>query len=329
VVTSRDVARVAGVSQATVSRILHNHPSVGEEIRLRVLKALETTGYVANAQARAMRTRRTGAIGVVTGNITNPFYPELIDSIAASLTRADQRMILWTAGGTSEPGAVDAIRGGAVDGVIFTTVTGESEALNAAISSRAPVVLANRSIDGLPCDQVTSDNVTGGQIIADHFLRHGRTEIAVVGGHGLVSTGRERRTGFLGRLAEAGIKLPARRKPPADFLHSAGYQAGLTLLRFRNRPTAIFCVNDVLAFGVLDAARHLGISVPQDLWVAGYDDVEMACWPAFDLTTIRQPTDAMACVAVEMLLRRVGNSDLPFEHRRLATELIVRGSTGN
>jgi LacI family transcriptional regulator len=329
-VTSRDVARVAGVSQATVSRVLHNNPNVGEDIRLRVLKAFEDTGYVANTQARAMRTRRTGIIGVVTGQITNPFYPELIDALATSLNETGQRMILWTTGGSSEPGAVDAIRSGAVDGVIFTTATGESEALNEAIRRRAPLVLTNRSIAGAPCDQVTSDNVTGGGTIANYFLSYGHTNVAVVGGPETISTGRERQAGFVAALEEAGVRIPLRRTPAAaTFLHEAGMEIGMKLLRARDRPTAIFCVNDLLAFGVLDAARRLGIGVPDDLWVAGYDDVEMASWPSFDLTTVRQPTDAMAKVVVAMLLRRISSdAPLPFEHRRFVSELVVRSSTG-
>jgi LacI family transcriptional regulator len=330
-VTSRDVARLANVSQATVSRVLHNSPSVSEDIRLRVLSAFKETGYVANVHARAMRTRRTGIIGVVTGHIVSPFYfyPELIEAIGASLDAAGQRMILWTTGNSSEPVAVDTIQSGAVDGVIFTTATSESEALKAAITKGAPIVLTNRSIEGAPCDQVTTDNVSGGRLVARHFLEGGHTKLAVIGGQGVISTIRQRRAGFLAGAAEGDVKLPARWDPPTDYTYAAGREIGMELLSAKDRPTAIFCVNDLLAFGVLDAARRLRIAVPDELWVAGYDDVEIASWPAFDLTTVRQPTSAMAQVAVEMLLRRIGNNKAgPFEHRQFLSELVHRGSTG-
>jgi LacI family transcriptional regulator len=326
-VTSRDVARLAGVSQATVSRVLHNNPNVDEQRRRRVQEALASTGYVANAHARAMRTNRTGAIGVVTGHITNPFYPELIDSLAAALTQANQRMILWTSGNSGEPAAIDAIRSRAVDGVIFTTATSESAALRAAIDIRAPIVLVNRSIDRAPCDQVTSDNVNGARMVADYFVRGGHSRVAVVGGDAVISTGRDRRAGFLERLDELGVNVPDMMAPMTEFSHAAGYAAGTALLRSKARPTAIFCVNDLLAFGVLDAARERKLSVPGDLWVVGYDDVGMASWKAFDLTTVRQPTDQMARVVVEMLLRRIKEPGQPVEHRRFGTEMIIRGSS--
>jgi LacI family transcriptional regulator len=326
-VTSRDVARVAGVSQATVSRVLHNDPRVGVERRHRVLEALKSTGFVANTHARAMKTRRTGTIGVVAGGITNPFYPELIDSIAKALYVSNQQMVLWTSGESGEPAAVEAIRSGAVDGVIFTTATDESDALSAALTKGAPIVLVNRSIEGAPCDQVTSDNALGGRLVARHFLQGGHRRVAVVGGDSTISTGRERRAGFLAHLKEAGVSIAEGMTPEATFTHAAGREAGLSILQSPSRPTAIFCVNDLLAFGVLDAATEIGISVPSQLWVAGYDDVEMASWRAFDLTTIRQPTDEMARVVVGLLLRRLGESSVPIAHQRFGTELIVRGST--
>jgi LacI family transcriptional regulator len=330
-VTSRDVARLANVSQATVSRVLHNSPSVSEDIRLRVLSAFKETGYVANVHARAMRTRRTGIVGVVSGHIVSPwyFYPDLIDAIGTSLASAGQRMILWNTGDSSEPVAVDAIQSGAVDGVIFTTATSESEALKAAMVKGAPIVLTNRSIEGAACDQVTTDNVSGGRLVARHFLEGGHTKLAVVGGQGVISTMRQRRTGFLTGAADGGVTVPVRWDPPADYTYAAGMELGMQLLSGRDRPTAIFCINDLLAFGVLDAARRLKIAVPDDLWVAGYDDVEIASWPAFDLTTVRQPVSSLAQVAVEMLLRRIGNEKAgPFEHRQFSSELILRATTG-
>jgi LacI family transcriptional regulator len=326
-VTSRDVARLAGVSQATVSRVLHDNPKVDEERRRRVLEALAQTGYVANAHARAMRMNRTGIIGVVAGHITNPFYPELIDSLAAALTQKAQRMILWTSSDSSEPAAIDAVRGRAVDGLIFTTATSESQVLRAAIDARAPIVLVNRSLDGAPCDQVTSDNVSGGGMVADYFVRSGHSRVAVIGGDAIISTGQERRAGFMAKLRELGIDIPAAMAPMTDFSHAAGRAAALALLRSNNRPTAVFCVNDLLAFGVLDAVRESGLSVPADLWVVGYDDVEMARWEAFNLTTVRQPTNEMARLVVQMLLHRLREPGRPFAHRRFAAELIIREST--
>jgi LacI family transcriptional regulator len=329
VATSRDIARLAGVSQTTVSRVLQNRGYVEEGTRQRVLDALRETGYVPNMQARAMRMRRSGLVGVVTGRLTNPFYPELLDALARAIAGAELRMALWTA---DEPAsstvAVQAIQGGAIDGLIFTTATRDDPALKQAAAQQLPIVLVNRSIARLHCDQVTSDNVAGGRLVADYFLAHGRTRVAVVGGTDRISTGRERRRGFLAAFAERGIAVPPEWQPGCDFIHDAAREVGLALLGSRNRPDAVFCVNDLVGFGVQDAAHRLGIAVPEDLWVAGYDDIPMASWDRIDLTSVRQPVEEMAAYAVECLVRRIKEPGGPFGHRRFGAELVVRGSTG-
>jgi LacI family transcriptional regulator len=328
VATSKDIARIAGVSQSTVSRVLQNRSNVEESTRQRVLKALRETGYVPNLQARAMRMRRSGLVGVVTGRLTNPFYPELLDGLARALAAADMRMALWT---SDEPAsstvAVQAIQGGAIDGLIFTTATRKDPALKQAVAQQLPIVLVNRSIARLKCDQVTSDNVGGGRLVAGYFLAHGRTAAAVVGGNDLISTSRERRRGFVSAFAEHGIEISAERQPECDFTHDAAKNVGLDLLGSGNRPTAVFCVNDLVAFGVQDAAHQLNIAVPDDLWVVGYDDIPMASWDRIDLTSVRQPVESLAQVAVETLVSRIRKPDTPYAHRRFPAELAVRGST--
>lgn len=328
--TSRDIARIAGVSQSTVSRVLQNRPNVEESTRQRVLKALRETGYVPNLQARAMRMRRSGLIGVVTGRLTNPFYPELLDGLARAIAAAGLRMALWT---SDEPAssivAVQAIQGGAIDGLIFTTATRKDPALKQAVAQHLPIVLVNRSIARLQCDQVTSDNVAGGRLVAEYFLAHGRTAAAVVGGDDVISTSRERRRGFVSAFAEHGIEIPADRRPECDFNHDAARSVGLDLLRGRKRPNAVFCVNDLVAFGLQDAAHRLGLATPDDLWVAGYDDIPMASWDRIDLTSVRQPIGSLATVAVELLVSRLQQPDRPYVHRRFGPELAVRGSTAS
>jgi LacI family transcriptional regulator len=328
VATSKDIARIAGVSQSTVSRVLQNRSNVEESTRQRVLKALRETGYVPNLQARAMRMRRSGLVGVVTGRLTNPFYPELLDGLARAIAAAGMRMALWT---SDEPAsstvAVQAIQGGAIDGLIFTTATRKDPALKQAVTQQLPIVLVNRSIARLRCDQLTSDNVGGGRLVAEYFLAHRRTAAAVVGGNDLISTSRERRRGFVSTFAEHGIEIPAQRQPECDFTHDAAKNVGLDLLGSRKRPIAVFCVNDLVAFGVQDAAHQLRVAMPDDLWVAGYDDIPMASWDRIDLTSVRQPVESLAQVAVETLVNRIQKPDTPYVHRRFPTELAVRGST--
>lgn len=326
-VTSRDVARVAGVSQSTVSRVLRGGAPVAEETRQRVLEAMESTGYAPNVVARAMKTQRTGTIGVVIARITNPYYPEVIDALSLELAAAQQRMVLWTAEGTGDRSAVEAIRQGMVDGVVFATVTADSAPLQEALSRKAPAVLLNRSVEGLNCDQVTSDNVESSESIARYFAASGHERVGFIGGPPLPSTSWEREAGFRKGAEAWGIGLDDRHVRHGDFSHADGYRHMREILSDRHPPTAVFCVNDLTAFGAIEGARSLGRSVPGDVWVAAYDDIAMSSWDSFDLTTVRQPVAEMSRLAVELLLRRVADPSTPTRHHRYPGQVVIRGST--
>jgi LacI family transcriptional regulator len=325
-VTSRDLARLAGVSQATVSRVLNNSVNVSAPLRKRVMSALEQTGYRPNALAQAMKTGRTGTIGVVISRITNPFYPELLDTIGRQLAAADHRMVLWeTTSPGGEASAVDAIHQSIIDGVIFTTALPGSRAVGEALRRDAPMVLVNRTLPEAQCDQVSSDNRGGAAKVSAFFSRAGHEHVGLIGGPTGASTADERREGFREGLGRSSQLSEAK----GDFSHDLARNAALELLGAPSPPTAIFGVNDLTAFGVLDAAKRLGIQVPSDLWVVGFDDISMASWESFDLTTVRQPSSEMARWAVTRVLARAGGlADEP-EHHRLPCELVVRGSTSS
>jgi len=328
-VTSRDVARLAGVSQATVSRVLRGGANVSQETYERVRRALAEVGYVPNQAARTMRTKRTGRIGVVTARLTNPFYPELLDSLTAELDAAEYRTVLWNSEGPGEESAVEAIRQRAVDAVIFTTATARSRPLLEAMEKGAPVVLVNRGVAGMPVDQVTSDNEGGAAAVAEYFARHGRTRVAVLGGLQDASTGVERKRGFVRAARRLGLDLPNDFLVTGEFSHEDGRAAMQALLDRDDPPTAVFCANDLIAFGAADAARSAGVRIPDDVWLVGFDDIEMARWSAYDLTTVRQEIRLLARAAVDLALTRIAEPRRPVESRVLACELIVRGSTGN
>lgn len=326
-VTSRDVARLAGVSQATVSRVMSSSTNIAPETRLKVQAAMDVLGYVPHAGAQAMKTRRTRTVGVVVKDIVNPFYPEVLDELTRELDQAGYRVVLWNAGGGSHHDALTAIRERAVDGVIFMTATEETVELQVALEQRSPIVLINRIVEGFGADQVASDNVAGGAAVADYLDSHGRTRAAYIGGLGEASTSRDRGYGFLRRMQALGHPVPEDLRFDAGFSHDMSQQVTSRLLSRADPPEAIFCANDYMAFGALDALRARGLSAPQDCWVIGYDDVDMASWPSFDLTTVRQPSREMARAGAKMLLDRLGAPDLPPQHRSFPCKLIVRGST--
>lgn len=321
------MAQAAGVSQATVSRVLQGSDNVSPATRERVLEAVIRTGYSPNILARAMKTHRTGTIGVVVGGLTNPFYPEVLEALSEELTAAGQRMVLWTSEGIGDLSALEAIRAGLADGVLFTTATAESMALQEALKRQAPVIMLNRSVEGLPCDQVTSDNVAGGRGVAEYLLAGGHRRLAFIGGPTGPSTSAERKRGFREGLASAGVAWDDIHTRYGDFSHAEGRAAMRELLVLEDPPTAVFCVNDLTALGALDGARSMGRRVPDDIWIAGYDDIAMSAWSAFDLTTVRQPILEMVALAVRMLLERIADPSLAPRHHRFPSELVVRGST--
>lgn len=327
--TSYDVAALAGVSQSTVSRVLRGATNVSEQARSRVLAVLDETGYLPNAAARVMRTRSSGNIGVVVARVTNPFYPQLLDRLAAAIAARGKLMSLWISDEGQDQAALDAIGRGAVDGVVYTTATKESRSLRMALRREAPVVLVNRTMPRVRCDQISSDNRRGAAAVAKHLLDGGKRRIALIGGPREVSTAREREDGFVAELRRAG-RLPREDLcVHGEFSHREGHRAMRELLSMRSPPDAVFCANDVIAMGAVDGARSLGVEIPGDVWIVGFDDIEMASWESYSLTTVRQPIAEMAERAVDYLLQRVEGTAPPrMRHERLRGELVVRASTG-
>jgi LacI family transcriptional regulator len=315
------------VSQSTVSRVLSGTTAVNAETKARVLEAIERSGYLPNHSARAMRTRKTGMVGIVVSRLTNPFYPELIEALNAALSENGLRMILWDADLLGEEPAVEAIKGNLVDGVIFTTFVRDSPAISAALEGGEPAVLVNRPAPDVPCDQVASANEDGGRSVAGYFVEHGRDRPALIVGPDEIDTGTERERGFRLGLADlTGSDNSVRFA--GEYSHESGYAGFKELMSGANPPNAIFCMNDLIAFGAVDAARDLDIRIPEDVWVVGYDNIEMSSWSAYDLTTVDQPKVAMARAAIDLLLARMDTPNRPLETRRFAPRLVMRGSTG-
>ena len=328
-VTSHDIAKRAGVSQSTVSRVLSGNTRVGKEACERVMSAVRALNYRPNGAARAMRTSQTGNIGVVVSRLGNPLYPELLQILGRQLVSAGLRMVVWSTEEMDEKAAIDAIRESQVDGAIMTTATTASTGLYEALQTNVPVVLINRVVEGWECDQVTSDNVDGGRAVAEYLVRAGKRRIGLIGGSDVASTIRDRQAGFRAALAKANVPLAETLCQQVDaFSYKTGFEAAARLLDLSQPPEAIFCVNDVIALGARDAARARDIDVPGQLWIVGYDDIEMASWHAYDLTTIRQPLLHMTETAVSLLMNRIRGRGGKWNTVCLPNELVIRQSTG-
>ncbi|RCG14388.1 LacI family transcriptional regulator [Streptomyces diacarni] len=303
-ITSIDVARLAGVSQPTVSRALRGDPRVSEETRQRVRQAAEALNYVPSETGRSLSTRATRRVGVVVTDLTNPFYPHLVAPLHDELERCGYRMMLFTER-SEDAVATERLLGQSVDGVVLTTATTES-ALPAELTRRGlPFVFLNREtgISGPPVAVV--DNTNGGELVARELVALGHRRIAGIFGPRNTTTGQERELGFRLALAEAGIGLAEEAVFRGPFEFATGYAALSELLALRPRPTAVFCGNDVVAIGALNAALAAQVTVPDELTVFGFDDIPMAGWESFRLSTVRHDMHEMARTAARLLVQRI------------------------
>jgi LacI family transcriptional regulator len=325
--TSHDVALAAGVSQPTVSRALRDDPRVSDATRRRVLDAAARLGYVPSDRGRSLATRRTRRIGVVVEDLDNPFYLELLDELHDRLERADVRMIVLTPQ-RNDPERVERLVDGSIDGAILTTTHLDSPLPGQLRERRFPFVLLNRVVDDRAFAACSVENRAGAARLTEELLRLGHRSIAAIFGPETTSTGRDREEGIRAALAGAGVALPDARTRRGRFAFETGHRACAELLADGDRPTAILCANDVVAIGALNAAHGLGLAVPGDVSITGFDDIAMAAWEVFRLTTVRQDLRRMAETAVGLVLELV---DAPHgEPRRvvLPAELVHRATLG-
>jgi LacI family transcriptional regulator len=329
--TSHDIAREVGVSQSTVSRALRLDSRVDPRTAARIVAASKRAGYAPNASARSLVTSRTNTIAVVLADITNPFYPELVETLHEHLARSDYRLVLFNertdVGGD---GAIDAfLRRGAADGAILLSARSSPRTSELLRDSPVPCVLLNRDIEDAATDRVIADNHGGGARVGELLLALGHSRIGLIGGPPDTSTASDREAGLRHALAGAGMALDPLMQRAGEYTHQSGYQAAVELLEAAHRPTALFCANDVVAFGALDAARYLQVEVPSELSIVGFDDIPMAGWESFSLTSVRQPLSDMAREAVRILLERIASGERS-QPKRLVfpTQLVQRSTTG-
>lgn len=325
-VTSIDVARAAGVSQSTVSRVFSvNSPNVSEKARQRVLAVAAELGYQPNAIARMMSTRQTNIVGLVMGTITSPFYPYVLEKFLQSLQAIDRQALVFTA---SENQSVEDILPMVlqyqVDALIITSATLSSDMAASSKQMGTPVILFNRAVQDPNMSTVCADNVAGGRLAADTLLDTGHEHLAFIAGIQNTSTSRDREFGFTECLRERGYTGLQREQ--GRYTYESAYAAAKRLLDSPHVPDAIFCANDIMAIGSIDALREAGLVVGEDVSVMGFDNIPMAAWGAYHLTTISQEVDTMIAKTLEVMQEKIDAPDSPSRDVRVAVELAVRSS---
>ena len=326
-VTSQDVARRAGVSQSAVSRVFTPGASFSEKTAAKVRKAAGELGYRPNVLARSLITGRSRIIGLVVAYLENYFYPEALEKLSNALQAEGYHLLVFlvprTAGGIED--TLQEIVDYQVDGIVLASVALSSELATRCRAAGIPVVLFNRSQDGPPLPTVTSDNFSGGRDIARFLVAGGHRRIGYIAGWEGASTQRDREAGFRCALREAGVEPCAREV--GDYRFARAQEATRRMFAGADRPEAVFVANDHMAFATMDVLRfELGLRIPHDVSVVGFDDVPPAAWPAYDLTTVRQDASAMVAETVRMLRANIEDPDIPPRSVCLPVALIPRAS---
>jgi DNA-binding LacI/PurR family transcriptional regulator len=326
-VTAHEVASVAGVSQSMVSRAFTPGASISTEARTKVIDAARKLGYRPNMIARSLITRRSQVIGVAIGYMENQFYPAILEALSIAFAATGYRILLFTPGPDGNPDPIlDEVLRYRVDAVVLASTNLTSHFAEECAQARVPVVLLNRRNKSEIVSSVTGANFEGGYAVARLLITTGHKRFAFVAGTDDASTSREREAGFTEGLRSGGAGKPTR--IAGNYNYRDAKLAARTLLMKPEIPDAIFCANDHTAFAVMDTVRaEFGLRVGEDISIAGFDDVPLAAWPAFDLTTFSQPINRLVDRVVAVTLRHLSEAHYTPVHEVVSGDLIVRSST--
>ncbi|EBA13272.1 LacI family DNA-binding transcriptional regulator [Roseobacter sp. CCS2] len=326
-VTSLQVAERAGVSQSAVSRVFTPGASASAKTVEKVRRAAQELGYRPNMMARAMITGKSRIIGLVVAYLDNQFYPLALQLLSNALQEKGYHILVFTA--SNSQGAAEEVMQELldyqVDGIITASVGMTNDLTKRCTAAGIPVVMFNRGQEGAQVSSVTSANKTGGATVAEFLLSCGHTHIGHISGWSGSSTGRDRQAGFCEALARHDITPQI---IDGMFDRETAAAAAQAMMESATPPDAIFVGNDHMAFAVLDTLRQeMGLSVPDDVAIIGYDDVPLAAWPAYNLSTMRQSVNRMVEATVDALITRIENPSTPAQRIEIDSPLIQRGTT--
>ncbi|MBG6166580.1 LacI family DNA-binding transcriptional regulator [Roseibium album] len=326
-ITAADVARRAGVSQPTVSRVFTDGSSVSPDKVKRVRDAARELGYRPNTLARSLNTGRSFTIGIVLAYMKNPFYPEALQKLSERFSERGYHVIVFFAANlaTEVDSVVDDLVAHQVDGIILASVSMSNQLTARLQDLDIPFVLFNRGQEDNSIPSVTATNLEGGRIAGRFLAAGGHKRIAHIAGWKKSLNGRDRQQGFIEGLDEYGLE-------PYQIIDShyrrrMAINATHELFRQSDVPDAIFVGNDHMAFAVLETLQcDLGLRIPEDVSVVGFDDVKMAAWKIYNLTTLRQPVSRMVNETVSMLLGMIEDGAVPTGRLEVESRLVIRGS---
>lgn len=329
-VTIKDVAREANVAVSTVSRMLNNSGPVSSETRKRIAQAAEALGYVPNATARSLITKKTHTLGVLLPDLYGEFYSEVIRGIDQTAQQHQYHILVSSSHNerSEMEAALKAMRG-RVDGLIVMSPYIDAATLEANLPANLPVVLLNCNASGSRFDALNIDNYDGAYALVAHLIALGHRRIAIIKGEEKNLDAQERLRGYRAALADNGETLQRDWELEGDFTQAAGYRAAEAMLHLTPRPTALFASNDAMAVGAMSALRAAGLRIPEDVAVGGFDDIPIVQYLNPPLTSVHVPISDLGTRAMKRLLEAIATGN---EHEKrqdvMPTTLVVRASCG-
>lgn len=325
----KDVAEAAGVSTATVSRVLSGKPHVRPELRRRVLEAVEKMNYRPNRVARSLRVRKSNIIGLVVSDIQNPFFTMVSRAVEDAAYEQGTSVLLCNTDENPEREAMylNLMRDENVAGFILSPTRKTADSFAETAPHEIPMVVIDRRVQAVDVDTVLIDNVDSSYKLVRHLIEHGRHRIGALFGVGS-TTGRERREGYLQALKESGIKISSELTLSVPAREQDGYTGTVKLLGLSDPPDAIFTSNGLLSAGAFRALRENSAAFPQDIAFAGFDETIWTPLVEPPVTVIRQPTEEIGRTAIELLFKRLEAPSRAAREVILKTELVIRQSCG-
>jgi LacI family transcriptional regulator len=322
------VAEKAGVSIATVSRVINNSSKVHPRTRDKVMKVIEELDYHPNLSAQGLALNITEIIALIFPDISGPFYSEVIRGVEKEASQNDYNLLIYgTHGKESNPRFLRRLPG-RVDGLILMTRSVDDQYIFELSRRRIPFVLLDREIDSVEADCILANNIEAADQATEHLIQHNCRRIAFISGPVGSPDSNARFNGYQQALEKHGLPISASLVESGDFRQPSGYKAMNRLLDQKNPPDAVFAANDEMAIGAIEAIRSRGLTTPEDVAVVGFDDIQLASYVQPSLTTVCQPMQQFGALAVRQLLRRIDDPSASPETIILSTQLIIRQSCG-
>jgi LacI family transcriptional regulator len=332
--TLEDLAKLAGVSRSTVSRVANGQPNVRDDVRKRVLDMIQTTGYHPNAAARTLASQRSWTIGLILPHsvsffFTDPFYPHLTKGIAHACNQFNYTLALFLVATKEDEEKIfpRVARKGLLDGVLVQSGHhGDQWIIGHLIDAKMPLVVVGRPFRSDNVSYIDIDNINASYNAVSHLIRSGRKRVGTITGPVNSTVGIDRKAGYIKALTERNVRVDETLITEGDFTEMGGYYAMKQL--FPAKPDAIYAASDTMAMGAMRAAHETGLRIPDDIAFIGFDDLPIATLSDIKLTTIRQPVSQFGSKAVEVLMDIIENGINPPRHIILETELVIRESCG-